>query len=281
METSVRYIRRNRSGSPILDTFVDSLSLGECLDIASGWANSPTPRTICFCNVHALVTASVRADLAKAYAEADLVLPDGAPVAWMLRLLGHRRQKRISGPDFMWQYCQRANQIGASVYLYGNRQATLDTLASRLKGSFPDLQIAGMMSPPYRPLTQEEDDAIVETINASGARVCFVSLGCPKQELWITAHQTRVHTVMLGVGAAFDYHAGNVRRPPMWVRNSGFEWLCRLFQDPKRLWKRYLLANSIFAWRAAAQALDHALNGREADRRAGGISQPDTSEPER
>jgi N-acetylglucosaminyldiphosphoundecaprenol N-acetyl-beta-D-mannosaminyltransferase len=217
-----------------------------------------------FCNVHSLVTASVRCDLAKGYADADLVLADGTPVAWMLRLLGYPRQKRISGPDFMWQYCASAQCLGAPVYFYGNRQATLDKLVVRIRESFPDLQIAGTMSPPYRPLTSEEDEAIVDAINSSGAKICFVSLGCPKQELWLNAHRNRLNAVMLGVGAAFDYHAGTLRRPPAWVRNSGLEWFCRLGQGPKRLWKRYLLANSIFVYRAAAQAIDHTLNGRGA-----------------
>jgi N-acetylglucosaminyldiphosphoundecaprenol N-acetyl-beta-D-mannosaminyltransferase len=257
MNSDLRY---TRGGAQILDTFVDSLSIVDALEQTGDWARLRSSRYICFCNVHALVTASVRSDLAKTYDDADLVLPDGAPVAWMLRVLGYKTQKRISGPDFMWQCCARAQDYRASVFLYGNTQTTLEALERILHEAFPRLRIAGMLSPPYRPLTSAEDDAIVNRINNCGAHIVFVSLGCPKQELWMAKHRDRVQAVMLGVGAAFDFHAGTVQRPPVWVQNLGFEWLCRLAQEPKRLWKRYLLANSIFVYRAVGQAIDHALN---------------------
>jgi N-acetylglucosaminyldiphosphoundecaprenol N-acetyl-beta-D-mannosaminyltransferase len=257
-------LRDTRGGAQILDTFVDSLSIVDALKQTGDWARLRSSRYICFCNVHALVTASVRSDLAKTYDDADLVLPDGAPVAWMLRVLGYKTQKRISGPDFMWQCCARAQDQQASVFLYGNTQTTLEALERILHEAFPRLRIAGVLSPPYRPLTSAEDDAIVNRINNCGSRIVFVSLGCPKQELWMAKHRDRVQAVMLGVGAAFDFHAGTVQRPPVWVQNLGFEWLCRLAQEPKRLWKRYLLANSIFVYRAVGQAIDHALNRRGA-----------------
>jgi N-acetylglucosaminyldiphosphoundecaprenol N-acetyl-beta-D-mannosaminyltransferase len=257
-------LRDTRGGAQILDTFVDSLSIVDALQQTGDWARLHSSRYICFCNVHALVTASVRSDLAKTYDDADLVLPDGAPVAWMLRVLGYKTQKRISGPDFMWQCCAHAQDHQASVFLYGNTQTTLEALETILHEAFPRLRIAGLLSPPYRPLTSAEDEAIVNRINNCGSHIVFVSLGCPKQELWMAKHRDRVQAVMLGVGAAFDFHAGTVQRPPVWVQNLGFEWLCRLAQEPKRLWKRYLLANSIFVYRAIGQAIDHALNGRGA-----------------
>ena len=257
-------LRDTRGGAQILDTFVDSLSIAQALKQTGDWVRLRRSRYLCFCNVHALVTASVRSDLAKTYDDADLVLPDGAPVAWMLRVLGYKTQKRISGPDFMWQCCALAQDQQASIFLYGNTQTTLEALERILHEAFPQLRIAGMLSPPYRPLTSAEDDAIVNRINNCGSRIVFVSLGCPKQELWMAKHRDRVQAVMLGVGAAFDFHAGTVQRPPVWVQNLGFEWLCRLAQEPKRLWKRYLLANSIFVYRAFGQAIDHALNGRGA-----------------
>jgi N-acetylglucosaminyldiphosphoundecaprenol N-acetyl-beta-D-mannosaminyltransferase len=253
---------KRRNGAHVLDTFVDTLSLNDALERAGSWTESPKARYVCFCNVHSIVTATVRSDFASTLGNADLVLPDGTPVAWTLKLLGFRTQKRISGPEFMWKYCELAEARQASVFLYGNRPSTLDKLRQVLHESFPNLRIVGSHSPPYRKLSAAEDDAVVAEINASGADIVFVSLGCPKQELWMASHRDRVGAVMLGVGAAFDYHAGIRQRPPAWVQNVGFEWLCRLALEPKRLWKRYLIANSIFVCRATGQIIDHTLNRR-------------------
>jgi N-acetylglucosaminyldiphosphoundecaprenol N-acetyl-beta-D-mannosaminyltransferase len=269
-----------RSGARILDTFVDSLSLTEALEKSSEWAQSPRARTVHFCNVHSLVTASVHPAFAQSCRDADLILPDGSPVAWMLRVLGYPAQKRISGPDFMWLYCAAMQERNGSVYLYGNKQTTLEKLANVLHETFPQLRIAGMLSPPYRTLTNDEDERIVNEINASGAQVVFVSLGCPKQELWMMAHRGRIHAVMLGVGAAFDYHAGTVQRPPLWVQNSGLEWFCRLTQEPKRLWKRYLIANAIFTFRAFGQTFDHVFKRQDSAPRIGESSSQPSTEPD-
>jgi N-acetylglucosaminyldiphosphoundecaprenol N-acetyl-beta-D-mannosaminyltransferase len=189
--------------------------------------------------------------------DADLVLPDGAPVAWTMRMLGFGGQERVSGPDFMWDYCAVAQEQNTSIFLYGNRTATLDKLMSVMRESFPGLCVAGAHSPPFRQLSDEEDEAVIKMLNASGAGVIFVSLGCPKQELWMASRRNRINAVMFGLGAAFDYHAGSVRRAPPWMRKAGFEWLHRLTHEPRRLWKRYLIANSIFLWRAAADVSHH------------------------
>ena len=124
-----------------------------------------------------------------------------------------------------------------------------------LVGAFPDLHIAGAISPPFRALTSDEDDVIVAQINASNAGVVFVSLGCPKQELWMAAHRGRIHAVMIGVGAAFDYHAGTIQRAPKWMQDAGLEWLHRLASEPRRLWRRYLVTNTLFMFGAAKQLL--------------------------
>ncbi|WP_426990948.1 WecB/TagA/CpsF family glycosyltransferase [Cupriavidus sp. 30B13] len=181
--------------------------------------------------------------------------PDGAPVAWMLRCLGYPTQERINGPDLMLRYCSHAEQTGESIFLYGGRIETLLLLEQRLKEDFPSLRIAGMHSPPFRKLTEEEDREIVEKINNSGASTVWVSLGCPKQEQWMADHRGRIKAVMIGVGAAFDYHAGTVRRAPLWMQMRGLEWLHRLCSEPSRLWKRYLVTNSIFVGLALSQLL--------------------------
>jgi N-acetylglucosaminyldiphosphoundecaprenol N-acetyl-beta-D-mannosaminyltransferase len=173
----------------------------------------------------------------------------------MLRRLGHAAQRRVYGPDFFWAYCQSAEASAEPIYLLGSSPETLERLQLRLREAFPRLRIAGATSPPFRPLTAEEDRAIVEAINSSGARTVWVSLGCPKQEIWMASHHDAVHAVMLGVGAAFDFHAGTVRQAPRWMREHGLEWLHRLATEPRRLWRRYLVTNSWFLVLAARQLL--------------------------
>ena len=196
-----------------------------------------------------------------------MATPDGAPVAWMLRRLGQADQERINGPDLMWRYCETVQARSSSlrgcadiasrsgIFLYGSSERTLTTLQGKLVGAFPDLHIAGAISPPFRALTSDEDDVIVAQINASNAGVVFVSFGCPKQELWMAAHRGRIHAVMIGVGAAFDYHAGTIQRAPKWMQDAGLEWLHRLASEPRRLWRRYLVTNTLFMFGAAKQLL--------------------------
>jgi N-acetylglucosaminyldiphosphoundecaprenol N-acetyl-beta-D-mannosaminyltransferase len=155
----------------------------------------------------------------------------------------------------MWKCCAVAAESGNAVFLYGSSQETLAALQTRLREAFPALVIAGAVPPPYRELTPDEDASAVATINDSGATLIFVSLGCPKQELWMTAHRERIHAVMIGVGAAFDYHAGTLTRAPVWAGRIGLEWLYRLAAEPRRLWKRYLITNTLFIIGSARQLI--------------------------
>ena len=184
-----------------------------------------------------------------------MATPDGAPIAWMLRRLGFKGQARINGPDLMWRYCKQAAQSAEPIYLYGGTLQTLDLLQRRLLEHFPTLKIVGAYSPPFRPLSEDEDATVVEAINDSGAKIVWVSLGCPKQEIWMAAHRGRVNAVMVGVGAAFDYHAGTIRRAPVWMQNYGLEWLYRLMSEPRRLWRRYFVTNSLFLIGAVRQLI--------------------------
>jgi N-acetylglucosaminyldiphosphoundecaprenol N-acetyl-beta-D-mannosaminyltransferase len=184
---------------------------------------------------------------------ADIGTPDGAPEAWMLRRMGQYDQQRINGPDLMWRYCDQVQHSDQSIFFYGSTEETLIALKLKLLAAFPSLKIAGAISPPFRALTPEEDESIVDQINSSGAGVVWVSLGCPKQELWMAAHRGRINAVMVGVGAAFDYHAGTIKRAPKWMQDAGFEWLHRLLSEPRRLWKRYLFTNTLFIFAATKQ----------------------------
>jgi N-acetylglucosaminyldiphosphoundecaprenol N-acetyl-beta-D-mannosaminyltransferase len=171
---------------------------------------------------------------------------DGMPVTWLLRRLRFREQQRISGTELMRKYCALAESRGEAVYFYGSTDETLTKLRVALMAEFPALRIAGLCSPPFRSLTEEEDAESVAHINESGAGVVFVSFGCPKQEKWMAAHRGRIRAVMIGVGAAFDFLASVRNRAPLWMQRCGLEWLHRLCSEPRRLSQRYLLTNTLF-----------------------------------
>jgi N-acetylglucosaminyldiphosphoundecaprenol N-acetyl-beta-D-mannosaminyltransferase len=238
---------RMRSGSvALLGTPIDPLSWEQALGRILRWASARQSRMICLCNVHVVVSARHDEALARALQVADMSTPDGAPVAWLMRKIGWPEQQRISGPDLMWRLIAEAVRLQLPVFLLGSTETTLARLTQRLQQVFPDLQIAGMLSPPFRQLSATEDAQMVEIINNSGARLLFVGLGCPKQEIWMAAQRDRVQAVMLGVGAAFDYHAGVLPRAPQSWQRLGLEWLYRLWREPTRLIKRYLVTNSLF-----------------------------------
>lgn len=243
----------DRRRERVLGAPIDVLSWENALSRIAAWAAARESRYVCITNAHSVVTAGQEADFGRVLAEADMVTPDGAPVAWMLRKLGHPAQQRINGPDLMWRYCAEAAARGEAIYLYGGMPETLTRLQAVLAERFPYLRIAGAYSPPFRALTQEEDAGVVEAINSSGAGTVWVSLGCPKQERWMAAHRGRIQAVMIGVGAAFDYHAGTIKRAPLWMQRNGLEWLHRLCSEPRRLWRRYFVTNTLFVLGAIRQ----------------------------
>ena len=242
-----------RTLATVLTASIDVLTWESVLGRIQEWASRHESRYVCLCNVHSVVTAGREHDFGQVIANADMATSDGMPVAWMLRHLGFPDQQRISGAELMWKYYAQAAKNGDSIYLYGGMPETLKLLQLRLKESFPELIIAGAYSPPFRQLTAEEGDAVVKMINDSGASTVWVSLGCPKQEKWMAAHRGRINAVMFGVGAAFDFHAGTIKRAPLWMHRFGLEWLHRLCSEPSRLWKRYLVTNTIFLFAAAKQ----------------------------
>lgn len=243
----------SRKGGPVIGAFIDALDWDEAVARLLRWGESRESRVVNICNVHSVVTARRDPRFARALAEADMNTPDGAPVAWLLRHSGFRRQQRIDGPELMLRYAAASRAAGQALYLYGGTPETLERLRTNLTRQYPGLEIAGMHAPPFRALTSQEDEADVDRINASGASLVFVGLGCPKQELWMQAHRGRVRAVMVGVGAAFDFHAGAVARAPHWMRSHGLEWLHRLASEPRRLWRRYLVSNTLFLWHAGLQ----------------------------
>ena len=203
---------------------------------------------ICFSNVHTSVMARESQEYRDVLNEAAFVFPDGKPVAALQQKSGVVGAERVAGPDFMEHMFRDTQDGGLSHYFYGASEATLEALEESLLKKYPGINIKGMYSPPFRELTAEEDEADVDRINASGANIIWIGLGAPKQEKWMNAHKGKVNGVMMGVGAGFDFHAGTIKRAPSWVQKIGFEWLYRLFQDPGRLFKRYVVTNTKFMW---------------------------------
>jgi N-acetylglucosaminyldiphosphoundecaprenol N-acetyl-beta-D-mannosaminyltransferase len=236
----------DRLTAEVLAARIDVLTWSAALSRISQWAAGRESRYVCLCNAHSCVTAGRNADFGRAIREADMVTPDGAPIAWALRNLGFAGQQRINGPDLVWRYLAQAETLGQIVFFYGSTDEILGKLRRRLAAAFPRLRIGGMHSPPFQAISPAEDEADVLRINSSGAGVVFVGLGCPKQEIWMAAHRGRVQAVMIGVGAAFDYHAGTTARAPLWMQENGLEWLHRLWSEPRRLWRRYLVTNTLF-----------------------------------
>lgn len=202
---------------------------------------------VAVCNVHSVMSARRSVDLRTALDRADIGTPDGMPLVWAVRALYQVAQERVAGPDLMAQALARPD-VGPH-FLYGGSAATLDRLTAAISRDHPPAQIAGAMAPPYGPVSSFDLDGDCSTIRESGARVVWVGLGMPKQELWMDTVADRLPGVSLvGVGAAFDFLAGTVRRAPKWAQRAGLEWAFRLVQEPRRLWRRYLINNPGYLW---------------------------------
>ena len=185
---------------------------------------------------------------------AGLVVPDGMPLVWIGRLRGFGLRRRVYGPELMLEFCQATAARGLRHFFYGGAPGVADDLAARLAERCPGLVVAGTYSPPFRPLTPEEDAAVVDRINESGADIVWVGLSTPKQERWMHQHRDVLRVpVLVGVGAAFDMHSGRLKQAPAWMRENGLEWFYRLVQEPRRLWRRYIVLGSQFAFNASLE----------------------------
>jgi N-acetylglucosaminyldiphosphoundecaprenol N-acetyl-beta-D-mannosaminyltransferase len=203
---------------------------------------------VCVAAVHTVMACAEDAELREAVLGSSLTVPDGQPLVWAMNALGHDLPSRVYGPELMARHCERSARTGARLFLYGGRnQGALVQLALNLRTQYPGLKIVGGYAPPFRPLDPDEEAAIAGEINRSGADVVWVGIGVPKQEKWMAAMRARLDApVLVGVGAAFDFHAGLTAQAPNWIQSLGLEWLFRLATEPRRLWKRYLRYNPRF-----------------------------------
>ena len=232
--------------SNILGVNIAVSSYGEVVERCSVWAEKGESRSVFFANVHMLMEAHDQPAFREKLNDADMVNPDGMPLVWALRMLGKKEARRVYGPDATEALLAAADKSGVAIGFYGGSEAALERLLGEVKRRYPGLRIVFSMSPPFRPLSEAEDESIVKRISDSGARWLFVGLGCPKQEAWILSHEDRIPAVMLGVGAAFDFLAGSKPQAPRWMMRHGLEWAFRLAAEPRRLAGRYLKHNPRF-----------------------------------
>ena len=223
----------------ILGIRVDAVTYESATSQIIDWARGRQSRYVCATSVHGLIESSQDDRFRDILNGSDLITPDGMPLVWGLRRLGVQSASRVYGPNLTLDVCRASAAAGVPIALYGGTDESLDRFSRFLQAQFPSVNISCAISPPFRPLTREEDEAYTRRINESGAGIVLVGIGCPKQERWMSEHKGRIDAVMLGVGAAFDFHAGKVPQAPSWMQRSGLEWLFRLIAEPKRLWKRY------------------------------------------
>ena len=232
-----------------------------CADLVRR-AATRQPGIVCVANVDMMTRARADATLLAAMQQACLVVSDGMPLVWALRARGFGAAQRVYGPGLMRALCVAAPAAGVSVYLYGGTtQDELDLLVAQLRHISPTLRIAGAVCPPMLPAQPPFNAELARAINSSGAGMVFVGLGCPKQEYWMLTHAKQVNALMVGVGLAFAQIAGTKATAPRWMQHIGLEWAFRLKQEPRRLWRRYLVGNSLFVWYCAQAGFRRLLSG--------------------
>jgi N-acetylglucosaminyldiphosphoundecaprenol N-acetyl-beta-D-mannosaminyltransferase len=241
---------------PILGVSVSAIDLEGALSSIDGWIATRTPAYVCVSGVHGVMESQRDEALREIHNAAGLVTPDGMPLVWVSRLKGHPHVERVYGPDLMLAMCERSLESGFRHFLYGGTPEIVELLARRLRQRFPRLEIAGTLSPPFRPMSAEEDALAVEQIREARPDIVWVGLSTPKQERWMAEHVGRCGSaVLVGVGAAFDFHAGVKRQAPKWMQRSGLEWLFRLSTEPRRLARRYLVNNPAFVYRIVSELI--------------------------
>lgn len=258
----LRAPRSDRRRERVLALDVDVVDYDQAVEFIL----DPEPRDrgeyVCVANVHMVMEAYDAPEFAAIVGGAALVVPDGMPLVWWLRARGHRRATRVRGPTLVQHLAARAARDSIPIALYGGAPDALRDLDAELKRRFPGLEIAAAISPPFRPLDETERQGFEQTLRESGARLVLVGLGCPKQERWMGRNAVHIPAVSVGVGAAFDMISGRMLEAPAWMQRAGLEWLFRFMQEPRRLWRRYLILNARFALLTLGRAFASLLGAR-------------------
>lgn len=240
----------------ILGVGISAINMTAAVETIAGWIAQGASQYVCVFPVHSVVECQKDSGLRHIANASGLTTPDGVPLVWLSRLHGHRHVSRVYGPDLMMALCAASVERGYRHFFYGSAEGVPEKLAAVFARKYPGLQVVGTYAPPFRPLASEEDEQIVEMMNASDADIVWVGLGTPKQDHWMAAHVGRIRApVLIGVGAAFDFHTGRKKQAPRWMQRSGLEWFFRLISEPRRLWRRYLINNPLFMILVLGQVL--------------------------
>ena len=252
----------SRIGSPdipttdILGVQISAINMDTAIRTIEGWIDGNDPNYVCIFTVHGIMECQRDSALMEACNNAGLRTPDGMPLVWLSRRAGHTNVSRVYGPDLMLELAKRSADTGHRHFFYGGAPGVAVELAEKLAQRFPGLHVAGTHTPGKLAVGELESEETIEKINASGADIVWVGLGTPKQDWWVANHRPRLNApVLIAVGAAFDFHTGRVRQAPQWMQRNGLEWTFRLSQDPKRLWRRYIIDNGRFVGSLAHQML--------------------------
>lgn len=232
----------------IMGVNIATINMDWLLEFTKKYISDLKGEYMCVSNVHTTVMSYDDENYKNVQNSAIMAIPDGGPLSSVGRKRGHKKMDRTTGPSYMKEIFDISEEKGYTHYFYGSTDETLKKLSENLKKDYPNIKIAGMYSPPFREITKQEDMDIINKINITNPDFVWVGLGAPKQEIWMYNHKDKINGFMVGVGAGFDYFAGNIKRAPVWMQKSNLEWLYRLMQDPKRLFKRYFYTNTKFIW---------------------------------
>jgi N-acetylglucosaminyldiphosphoundecaprenol N-acetyl-beta-D-mannosaminyltransferase len=239
----------------VLGVGVSPVNLGIAVAAVDRWIARRERQYICVTGVHGVMESQRDDALRRIHNAAGLVVPDGMPLVWLSRLAGNRQARRVYGPDLMLACCKTSVVSSHRHFFYGGGAGVPERLAERLRTRYPALRVVGTYSPPFRPLSEHEASEVIRLINQAEPDIVWVGLSTPKQERWMSTHRPELRApVLIGVGAAFDFHAGLKPQAPRWMQRCGLEWLFRLLTEPRRLWRRYLFNNPVFVWRVLLQA---------------------------
>jgi N-acetylglucosaminyldiphosphoundecaprenol N-acetyl-beta-D-mannosaminyltransferase len=235
-----------------------STNIDATVELFEKYIEKKTPHQVCICNVHTTMMAFQNKKTHSHIKSASILTMDGQPLVWLAKFLGAHNAERVAGPDLMEKACRISTQKGYRHFFYGGADGVPEKIKALFEAKHPGIQIVGAYSPPFRPLTGEEEESVVRLINDSKPDFLWVGLGAPKQEQWIADHINQINApVQIGVGAAFDFFTGSVQRAPVWMQRVGLEWLFRLLKEPRRLWKRYFLYNTMFLIYLIPEILKH------------------------
>ncbi|GGD50838.1 WecB/TagA/CpsF family glycosyltransferase [Erythrobacter arachoides] len=232
----------------VLGVPVSAVTMAEAVDRIERWAGDGTGRFVCVRDVASLMAIVDNPAISPLHRDAAMIVPDGMPLVWIGKRQG-QLVERVCGPDLFEEMLRRSGRTGLNHYFYGGKPGIATKLASQFKNRFPDARVVGASTPPFRDLSETEREETLSAIAASGADVVWIGMSSPKQDVWMWENVHRLSQTLIGVGAAFDFHTGEVRRAPHWMQKNGLEWLFRLLAEPKRLWRRYLVVAPRFVWR--------------------------------